>query len=375
MKEIRLNFEVKRPVLACGADLKGAFAVSKGKKALLFGGFGDLADPDNFTRYESAIRREVRKIKPKLIACDMHPGYFSTRCAEDLQNVAGGAKLFKIQHHEAHVASAIVDHGIRGDVIGVAFDGTGYGMDGAVWGGEFFFGDLKKFIRAAHFKYMPLPGGDAAVREPWRAAVSCLYGSGLPTAGRGSPASFLKGLDAKRLSVVGRMIDKKVNSPLTSSAGRLFDAVGSMVLCRYAVTKEAELPVELERIVSRGWADTYGFDVKKDKGMYIIDTADTIRGVVSDLSKKTEPSIISGKFHNTFARIVADVCALIRKERGIKRVLLTGGVFQNKFLSERASYLLGEGGFSVYRHLRIDTNDNGIPAGQLAVANSRFLCA
>lgn len=374
MKEIRLPFGVKKPILACGADLKGAFAVAKDKKARIFDGFGDLADLDNFTRYEKAVKREAYRLKPAVIACDLHPGYFSTHCAEDLRRSFPDAGLFKVQHHEAHVASAIVDHGINGDVIGVAFDGTGYGADGAVWGGEFFAGNLKRFKRAAYFSYMPMPGGDAAVKEPWRMAVSYLYNSGGRRTGLRFSCDLEKSLDPKKLYAVRQIIDKKINSPLTSSAGRLFDAVGSIVFRQYAVSREAELPIRLEMAAAREWADSYDFDINKDNGVYIINPAKTIRGIVSDLSKDTGEPAISGKFHNTVAEIISEVCVILRKGCKTNKVVLTGGVFQNKFLSERAAYLLGEKGFDAYRHSRVNTNDSGIPMGQIAIANSRFLC-
>lgn len=370
MKEIELPFVVKRPILACGADLKGAFAVAKGKIACLFDGFGDLADIDGFARYEKMLAREVRKLRAPIIVCDLHPGYFSARCAENLQCSVRGSKLCKVQHHEAHIASAMVDHGIGGNVIGVAFDGTGFGLDGAVWGGEFFAGNLREFKRAAHFAYMPMPGAEAAVKEPWRMAAAYLH-SAFGAGSRGFCMDFMRGIAPNRWREVTGMIDKGINSPLTSSAGRLFDAVGSIVMSKYAVKREAEIPVALEALASRSWADHYDFEIKKDGDAVIIDVMRMIRGIVTDLSKKTGASIISGKFHNTIAEIIVRVSMSLRKKYNTDRVILSGGVFQNRFLSERASHLLGEKNFMVYRHLRVSANDNGIPLGQIAITNSR----
>ena len=227
MKVIKLPFKVKKPILACGADLKGAFALARGDEAFLTDGFGDLGGLDNLTKYEKSVKESIKrlKIRPEVIACDLHPDYFSTRFAERYALSAPRSALVKVQHHEAHIASAIVDNAIKGDVIGVAFDGTGYGPDGNIWGGEFFTGGLKRFDRAARLGYIPMPGAETAIREPWRMAFGYLYsafGDDLPP--------LVKRWDKKRRAFLKAMIDKDINSPLTSSAGRLFDAVGSLVL-------------------------------------------------------------------------------------------------------------------------------------------------
>ncbi|MDP3790983.1 MAG: hypothetical protein Q8R38_02945 [Candidatus Omnitrophota bacterium] len=362
MKSIRLPFEVKSAILACGADLKGAFALAKGDKAYLFDGFGDLSELDNFTRYINAIAvaQKELKISPKIIACDLHPGYFSTQFAKSLQPKAYSLKLCKVQHHEAHIASAIIDNNIKGDVFGVAFDGTGYGLDGNIWGGEFFVGGLKSLKRIAHLEYIPMPGGDACIKEPWRMAASYLYyifGDGFLKL----KIDFVKSIDKIKWAVLKNMIDKRINSPLTSGMGRLFDAAGSLVLNKPIANFEAELPIELEKIAEKGVDDSYDSD----------NSAGIIKAVVRDVGKNVPASTISAKFHNSIANMIVAVA----KKSKIKQVVLSGGVFQNRYLMSRTVKMLNKNNFKVYTHLNVETNDSGIPIGQTAIANARAVCA
>jgi hydrogenase maturation protein HypF len=377
MKIIDLPFKVKKPILACGADLKGAFALAKSDRAYLFEGFGDLGEVDNFARYEKAVKAQTKKleIEPEVIACDLHPAYFSTQFAENLQLTTCRLRLFKIQHHEAHIASAITDNRLKGDVIGAAFDGAGYGTDGNIWGGEFFIGNIGKFKRAGHFSYMPMPGGDAAVMEPWRIAVSYLY----KIFGRkllDLKIDLIKKLDRHDVRIIEDMIDKKINSPLMSSAGRFFDAVGSIILSKKGAEFEAELPIALEKMALELCSDSYGFDIRLKDGMREIDFSKTVRGIVRGLSSgKSDPMTSASKFHNTVAEVIADMSAALKKAYKINKVVLSGGVFQNKFLAKRGRALLEKRGFSVYTNSTISTNDAGIPIGQIAIANARAACA
>ena len=347
MKTIELPFKVKQPILACGADMKGAFALAKGRDAYLFDGFGDLSDLDNFTRYEKAVGGAEKKlnIRPQIVACDLHPGYFSTQFAENRDS-----DPFKVQHHEAHIASAIIDNGISGEVLGAAFDGTGYGPDGNIWGGEFFTGNAKSFERIAHLKYIPMPGGEACIKEPWRMAASYLY----------SVFGSVKGYDKKRWAILKNMIDRKINSPLTSSMGRLFDAAGSIILNKEKASFEAELPIALEKMAATDIDDSYRSD----------DSADIIKGIIRDIEKKVAAGIISAKFHNSIAAMILSAA----KRSKMKNVLLSGGVFQNRYLKDRAIRLLSSNDFKVYTHSNIETNDSGIPIGQVSIANARFAC-
>ncbi len=358
MNIIKLPFKIKRPVLACGADMKGAFALARGDEAYLFDGFGDLSDLDNFTGYEKAVKAVKKRlnIKPEIVVCDLHPGYFSTQFAESLQLKAYSLKLYKVQHHEAHIASAIVDNHIRGEVLGVAFDGTGYGTDGNIWGGEFFSGNIKRLKRVAHLDYIPMPGGEVSIREPWRMAASYLYSTFGPNFLK-LDMDFVKSIDKKGWKILRQMIDKKINSPLTSSVGRLFDAAGSIILNKANAEFEAQLPIELERIAQKGINDSYNAE----------NAAKIIKGMKKDIEERTERSIISAKFHNSIAELILRTAKKIK----IKKVVLSGGVFQNRYLSGRVAYLLGKNGFMVFTHSRVETNDSGIPIGQIAIANER----
>ena len=344
-------------MLACGADMKGAFALARGDTAYLFDGFGDLSELDNFTRYEKAVKtaETILKIKPKIIVCDIHPGYFSARFAENLQLKTYGLQLYKVQHHEAHIAGAIADNRIKGDVLGVAFDGTGYGSDGNIWGGEFFKGGIKNFKRVAHLDYIPMPGAEACIKEPWRMAASYLYsafGGGFLRLN----IDLVRGIDKKKWAVLKTMIDKKVNSPLTSGMGRFFDAAGSLILNKKFAEFEAQLPVELEKIAADDIDDGYGAD----------NSAGIIKGMVKDIEKKAPASIISAKFHNSIAEMILAAAKKIR----MKKVVLSGGVFRNKYLIKRTAGVLANNGFMVYTNLKVETNDSGIPIGQIAITNT-----
>jgi hydrogenase maturation protein HypF len=369
MKAINLPFKVKVPILACGADIKGAFALAQGSEAYLFDGFGDLSDLDNYTRYEKAVKTAQNnlKIMPEIVVCDLHPGYFSTQFAESLLRGRPGLNpayhcrytLYKVQHHEAHIASAIVDNYVKGEVFGVAFDGTGYSSDGNIWGGEFFVGGLKKLKRVAHLDYIPMPGGEMCIKEPWRMAASYLYyvfGENFLKLKIG----LVKGIDKKRWAVLKGMIDKKINSPLTSSMGRFFDAAACLVLNKYIANFEAELPIELEKIAEPGVEDAYD----------PASSAKIIKGVVRDIEKNIDAPVISAKFHNSIAKMILNTAKRVK----IKKVVLSGGVFQNRYLVSRTLRLLNENNFKVYTHLNVETNDSGIPIGQIAIANARAKC-
>ncbi len=385
IRRITLPFKVNKPILACGADLKGAFAFAIGRKAILVDEFGDLSDLDNFTKYSRVIKyyRKKLRINPKIIACDLHSDYFSTRFAKAYILDPVPCTLYPVQHHEAHIASAIIENNIKGNVIGVAFDGTGYGSDGFIWGGEFFIGGLKGFRRAAHLEYIPMPGGEMAIKEPWRMAASYLYrafGKDFSTSRlvRNYTSSAVEkhnfGL-ARRIkidtSILLKMIDKNINSPLTSSAGRLFDAAGSLILAKAKVSKEAELPIELERLILPGRSGSYKFRFRPDDEGIIIDTKEIIKGIVKDLSDKAERQEISRKFHNTMALVIAKTVLRLSGKSGIRQAVLGGGVFQNRYLTAKAVELLEAFGLKAYTHSNIPTGDSGIPLGQIAITNAR----
>ncbi|MFH1189279.1 MAG: hypothetical protein V1682_01140 [Candidatus Omnitrophota bacterium] len=371
MKTIELPFKVRKPVLACGADLKGAFALAAGDKAYLAEGFGSLDDPDNLKRYEASVFLHEKRlgIRPAVIARDLHPDYHSSRFAEAHAARLKISRIRDIQHHTAHVAAAVVEHSIPGVLIGVAFDGSGYGADGRIWGGEFFTGSLRGFHRAAYFEDVRMPGGDAAVREPWRMAVSHLYKIYGALFDKRFP-DIRKRAGKFRLSVIRKMIDGGINSPFTSSAGRLFDAAGSLILSRDTASFEAELPIELEKIAEPGERGSYRFGIKPKGGVFIIEASAAIKGIASDLRSKADIGVISARFHNTIAGMIAATASILRRRSGSRRIALSGGVFQNRYLTKRAVSILSENGFCVYTHAKVNANDNGIPVGQLAMANA-----
>lgn len=371
MHIIKLPFLVKKPTLGCGADLKGAFCLATGEDAVYSDGFGDLGDPDNYAKYEKAVRDAEKRfrISPGVIACDMHPGYFSSRFAEEHARSLLGYKLVRIQHHEAHAASVITDNRLKNGVISVTFDGTGFGRDGAIWGGEFFTGNIGSLKRIAHLDYMPMPGGEIAIKEPWRMALSYIYRA-YKKDFSGVRTDLLKGISSRRVKAVITMIDRKINSPETSSAGRFFDSAASIILNKKVARYEADLPITLEEKALLGYEGEYRFDIKWQRGMFIIIPDKTIKGIITDLLKGADIKEVSSKFHNTVASMIRNVCSGIRQRYGIKKVALSGGVFQNRYLTEKTSNLLKANGFKVYGHVNVPTNDIGIALGQIAIANA-----
>jgi hydrogenase maturation protein HypF len=299
---------------------------------------------------------------PAVIACDLHPDYFTSRLAESKTRSAG---LVRVQHHHAHIASCMAEHGLDEPVLGVAMDGTGYGSDGNTWGAEFFYCDLAGFTRDTHFEHVPLPGGDRGVEEPWRMAVSYLF----KTFGEdftGIELPFLKEIDPEKVDIIVKMIRTKINCPLVSSAGRLFDAVSAILgLCLYS-TFSAEAPMRLESIIEPGILEYYPFSFSE-----IVNFDFTIAGILGDLKQQVSPGIISAKFHNTLISMIAEVTDKMRAIHFCKKVVLSGGTFQNKYLLEGTEKALRRNGFDVYSHRVVPTNDGGISLGQLAVAAKR----
>ncbi len=360
----------KRPVLACGGHLKNTFALTRGSEVFISRHIGDLESFETLKTYESAIEHFKRlfKITPAVVACDLHPEYLSTRYAVEH---AGGREPVRIQHHHAHIASCLADNGLGNQkVIGVAFDGTGFGNDGTLWGGEFLVSDYTGFKRAAHLKYMRLPGGEKAIRQPWRVAVSLLYeiyGAALPD------LDFIKGIDSERCDAVRQMLDKEINCPYTSSMGRLFDGVSALLGLSKEITYEGEAAVLLEMAIEDGDDElSYEYEIQeRADGLSVIDYTLIIKGVVEDLKTGISPSAISGRFHNTVAELILETCKRLGSRFQLNEAALSGGVFQNMFLLDRSYRRLTEGGFKVYVHHRVPPNDGGISLGQAVIAGFR----
>lgn len=357
------------PTLACGAQLKNSFCLGKGRYAFVSHHIGDLENYETLLSFQEGIDHFNRlfDIDPKVMAYDLHPEYVATKYALELE----GVTRIGVQHHHAHIASCMVEHGLPGPVIGVAFDGTGSGSDGTIWGGEFLVADYTDFVRAAHLEYVPLPGGEQAIRGPWRMAASWLYqvyGDEMEAL----DIDFIQRLNKRPWPLLKQMIQRSINSPPTSSIGRLFDAVSSLVGVRDTINYEGQAAVELEMIADERCQENYSCAITEGQPM-VVQGGDIIRGVVEDLLARVSPSIISAKFHNTIAAAIVDICDRIRQQHGLNRVVLSGGVFQNMLLLERAVAGLAPIGFEVYVPSKVPPNDGGISLGQAAIANARVI--
>jgi hydrogenase maturation protein HypF len=355
-------------ILACGAELKNTICLTKSKMVFLSQHIGDLENLATYDFYRLTIRhmKRILEVKPEIIAHDMHPEYLSTRWAMTQPEI----EKIAVQHHHAHIVSAMAENKIDGPVIGLSFDGTGYGTDGAIWGGEILVADDKQFKRAAHFAYVPMPGSAAAIKEPWRMAVSYLYdalGQDIWTL----DLPLLRDIEVNKLKIVIEMITKRVNSPDTSSLGRLFDGVAAIVGLRNYVAFEGQAAMELE-MTAEGVADgIYDFEWLKAENIQI-QTGPIIRGVVNDLQNGVAASLISARFHGTLIRLFSELSEIIREKNGLNRLVLSGGVFQNSLLLAGLISALEKKGFEVFSHRLVPTNDGGISLGQAVVAASSF---
>jgi len=361
---VRLPFHA-RPILACGAELKGAVCLTRGQYAFMSPHIGDLANLETYVSYREMVARMAAlfRVRPEAVAHDLHPDYLSTRYAEGLDP---RLPRVAVQHHHAHVAACMAEHGLEGPVIGVAFDGTGYGSDGRIWGGEFLVTEYARFTRAGHLGYVPMPGGERAVEEPFRMALAHLR-----AAGRGwdhALPPIAEAADAER-SAVAWQLHHEVNAPSTSSVGRLVDAVASILGVRHRVRYEAEAAMELEALVDPCARGMYPVAIL-DGAPAVIDPGPVIRGVVDDfLAGATEP-VIAARFHWTLVAAIVEMCGRIRKATDLDRVALSGGVFQNVTLLAAARRDLARAGFEVFSHHRVPPNDGGIALGQAVVAHA-----
>nr|MBA2355285.1 carbamoyltransferase HypF [Acidobacteriota bacterium] len=370
-RPIRLPVPSEMPLLAVGGHMKNTFALSRGAAAYVSHHIGDLED----LRAYEAFRRDIRLyealfgISPGAVVHDLHPGYASTGYAVE-RAAEAGIQAIAVQHHHAHVASAMAEHGLVHPVIGVAFDGSGHGDDGTVWGGEFLVGDASAMHRAAHLRPVALPGGEQAVREPWRMALSHLIDAGL------DPAPVSARVGAERVRLIERMIARQLNTPMTSSAGRLFDAVAAIAGVCDRVTFEGQAALRLEWLARQAEAGEdgeqgYGHEIDVVAGRLVIDTRPIISGVTQDARGGRPGSVVARRFHSALARVVDDVCARLRARTGIDAVILTGGVFLNGILAADCERRLAAAGFRVYCHRVVPPGDGGLSLGQLAVAAAR----
>jgi hydrogenase maturation protein HypF len=350
-------------ILAFGAELTNCFCVGKGNKAFLSQHIGDLQSVETTIFYEKTIKQFIKlfRIKPSVLVTDMHPDYISTQAGINFGNLP----VVMVQHHHAHIASCMAENRLDEKVIGVAFDGTGYGTDGNIWGSEFLICDLNDFQRATHFEYVPMPGGDRAAEEPWRIGVSYLYN----VFGRdflNYEIPLLSNIARENIEMIIKMIDRKINCPLTCGAGRLFDAVSSILGLVDVATFQAEGPMRLESLVTKDYTECYPYSPGITIGF-----DETIRAIVKDILNNISKVTIATKLHNTIILTIFDTVNKIRLKENINKVVLSGGVFQNKYLLSGTIELLMKNNFEVYSHASVPTNDGGIALGQLAVASKR----
>ncbi|MFT3890994.1 MAG: carbamoyltransferase HypF [Anaerolineales bacterium] len=361
---VSLPFE-SVPSLAVGGELKNTFCLTREHYAFLSQHIGDMENVEIYDSFEKGVEHLSRlfRVKPELIAHDMHPGYFTTKYAEGIANIPRVA----VQHHHAHIAAGMADNGLANrKVIGLSFDGTGYGTDGKIWGGEALLASYADFERVAHLEYLPLPGGDSATRHPWRIAVGYAEALGLDIEG----LPFLQSLDAQAVDVVRKQVQKKLNAPETSSMGRLFDAVACLTGIRNDVSYEAQAAMELE-VLSKSAvmnASPYPFEIEGEN----IRLIELFRHVIEDVRKNKSAGFIGARFHQTMSEMALRISKLMREKFGINEVVLSGGVWQNQVLLDLARTALTHDGFIVFTHQQTPANDGGLALGQAAVASFKM---
>jgi len=393
---IRLSFEAKQ-VLGCGAEEKNTFCLTKDNYAFLSQHIGDMENVETLEHFDNTISlyKRLFHIEPEIIAHDLHPDYLATKYAQELGEF--GIKLIPVQHHHAHIASCLADNGVESPVIGVAFDGTGMGADGNIWGGEFLVADYRNFNRVGHLEYLPLPGGATAIKRPYRTAIGyilTLLGENalnavIASEAKQSQLASIGQVAEVEVEVIKRQIERKINSPLSSSMGRLFDAVSALLGIRGEIDYEGQAAVELEMaayssVIARtvpsearelgeaisGNNESYPYRIVKDEGIRIVHLRDLLSAVIEDLHQGISKERISVKFHNTVAQMINEMCHLIADETPmVSGVALSGGVFQNRLLLRKTVSLLESSGFQVFTHRQVPCNDGGISLGQAVIAS------
>lgn len=359
-------------ILACGGDLKSTFCLTKGNRGFLSQHMGDLDNYLNFQEYMLTAERmqNYLQIIPEAVVVDLHPEYSSSKWGREWDK-----PVYEVQHHHAHLASCLADNSLDEKVLGVICDGTGYGTDGEIWGMEFLLGDFSGFERLAHLEYVPLPGGEAAIREPLRMAISYLY-KYLGKKRLLEAKNYLKGLEEEEIKLVIKQIESGLNSPLTSSCGRLFDAVSSLLGVTPRVHYEGQAAIELEELAdSKFIGPTYKFELHQEQILPLtISTGKMWQGLVEDISQGIKPEEIAGKFHRTVAQIIVTTCLRLREFLPSHKVALSGGVMQNKLLLEILVPMLEKSGFKPLLHHQVPANDGGLSLGQAVIGGRLNKC-
>jgi hydrogenase maturation protein HypF len=376
---IQLTFDTTQ-TLATGPELKNTFCLTRDNFAFLSQHIGDMENLETLEHFETSIDlyKHLFRVQPREIAYDLHPGYFSTKYAHSQASSSPSPTLIPIQHHEAHIAACLTDNGWPldgGPVIGVAWDGTGYGRDGHIWGGEFFVGDYVGFRRAAQLEYLPMPGGEAAIHNPWRLALGYVYAltGELPE---------LSGIREQERRIVRQQVERRLNTPLTSAAGRLFDAVAALIGIRQKVTYEAQAAIEMEMLATRwrasslrsastsqGLLPAFPFDIEPGEQGHIVRLGPLFQALQASLAGGTSPAEIGWRFHLTMAELILRTCQLIAGETTLRTVALSGGCFQNRLLLTLVVPRLEQAGFQVLLHHQVPCNDGGVSLGQASLAH------
>lgn len=362
---VKLPFAA-HPILAVGGELKATFCLTRKNHAFMSQHIGDMENLETLQAFEQSFEqmRALFRVEPETIACDKHPGYLSANWARNNADRMA-AKIFEVQHHHAHIAAVMAENGLPDEpVIGFAFDGTGYGDDGNIWGGEVLVSRYGNFRRAAHLEYFPLAGGDASIRRPYRVALSLLREVGADWDERLAPVSICPETERK---ILRRQLEKDLNVISTSSFGRLFDAVASLAGVRQQISYEAQAAIEFEALIDERAEDFYRFELTSGD-IIRINWKNLIGAVTADVLAGEPAPLISARFHNAAARLILDLSHRIGRRTGLKRVALSGGCFQNVALLRRSLELLIKNGFEVFTHQKVPPNDGGLALGQAAVA-------
>jgi hydrogenase maturation protein HypF len=357
-----------------GAELKNTICIIKNEKAFLSQHIGDLENVETLDYFEETIRhfQNILQIEPGIIAHDLHPEYLNTKWVSE-KEFFSEKEIIGIQHHHAHIASCMAENRLDEEVIGFSMDGTGYGTDGNIWGGEVLLADLSSFERYSHLEYLPMPGGETAIREPWRMGIGYLYNNfGEDILNVELP--FLKQIDPNKIITLTQMIKKGINTYQTSSLGRLFDAVAAIINIRGYVSYEGQSAVELENLLSKSdlTSKSRFYTLEPDQNN-IIQTGILLEEVIHDIKKNASPSLMSLKFHNGLINTFVNIAQKIREEKKLDAVVLSGGCFQNHFLVDNLTRELIKLKFNVFTHRLVPPNDGGISLGQAVIAGKRYL--
>ncbi|NLB61987.1 MAG: carbamoyltransferase HypF, partial [Clostridiales bacterium] len=358
-----IPIDCDKNILALGAQQKNTFCITKSNKAFLSSHLGELDDLDTIIEFKSEINSfcTLFGVKPKLIACDMHPDYFSSQYADSFD-----LPVVQVQHHHAHFASVLAENCIDRSIFGFIFDGTGYGTDGSIWGGEMLFGQVSDSKRIGHLRQFPLLGGEAAIKQPWRIGLGLLE----IAFGKDMTSYFPKHINESKILL--NAYSKGINSPLTSSMGRLFDGIAAIINLRTECSYEGQAAIELEQIMCDESVSAYSFEIVLENDIMVFDWRGLVRNVVYDIENGVSKAIIAKKFHNACIDLVVDAAKIAFEKYGISEVALSGGVFMNVYLLRNCQKRLEQAGFTCYVNTLVPTNDGGISYGQAAVA-SKFI--